>query len=156
LTGEVDIAVLDDEDQFSIWDLKATADESYVRKGILGQLTFYSLAWGQHVGQRDQPKSAFFLVPGIRQKIVPVDVGSQERREMLSRIVSYAHGVWKDEWQPNPGDFCGICDVKVACDHFRPVLRTDDAGKRRASFLALAEARREVRNGAKSSDWSTS
>jgi hypothetical protein len=147
LIGEVDIAVLDDSDQFSLWDLKATSNDSYVRGGILGQLTFYSLAWGQHVGQRDQPKSAYFLVPAAKQKIVPVDVGVEERRVMLSRIVGYAHGVWKDEWQPNPGDQCGICDVKQACDHFRPVLRTDDAGKRRASFLELAEARRAVRSG---------
>ena len=146
LNGGIDIVVLDDDDDYEILDLKSTADESYVRGGILGQMTFYSIAWGQYVGQRDQPKRAGFVVPATREKLVPVEVGTDERRVMLSRIVRYAHGVWREQWQPIPGQHCGRCDVKGSCDHFKPVLREDDAGRRRASFLALAEARRETRD----------
>lgn len=147
LVGEIDIVVLDDDDNYSVLDLKATSDDSYVRRGILGQLTFYSLAWGQYVGKREQPTEAYFVVPAAKQKLVPVSVGTQERVMMLSRIVHYAHGVWRKEWQPSPGDQCGRCEVKHSCDHFRPILSQDDAGRRRASFLDLAESRRAVRNG---------
>lgn len=145
LNGGIDIAVLDDEDNFEIIDLKSTADESYVRKGILGQLTFYSLAWAQYVGDRTQPRSACFVLPACRQKIVPVEVGQEERTVMLSRIVAYAHGAWREEWEPNPGGQCGWCDVKGACDHFKAPIVQDESGKRRASFVALAESRRTAR-----------
>lgn len=145
LIGGIDIAVLDDNDDFELIDLKSTADESYVRRGILGQLTFYSIAWGQYVGQRDQPRRACFVLPACRQKVVPVDVGPEERKVMLSRIVAMAHGVWREEWQPNPGGQCGWCDVKGACDHFKAPVVQDESGKRRTSFVALAESRRKTR-----------
>ena len=147
LIGGIDIAVLDDEDNFELIDLKSTADESYVRKGILGQLTFYSLAWGQYVGQRDQPKRACFVLPACKQKIVPVEVGVEERRMMLSRIVAYAHGAWREQWEPNPGGQCGWCDVKGSCDHFKTPISVDPSGRRRASFVELAESRRKTRGG---------
>jgi hypothetical protein len=141
LIGGIDIVVQDDEDNFGIFDLKNTRNDAYVRGATLGQLTFYTIAWGAYIGDPAQPKQAAFLTPLCQEKYVPVVVGPEERRVMMARLTEYCHGVWREEWTPTDVDsFCYNCDVKHACDRFA-LPTTGTAGKNRASFAAASAAR---------------
>lgn len=142
LKGGIDIltATMEADRKYGVWDLKATENDAYVRQGILGQLTFYSIAVKSMFGKF--PTKAAFLTPACKEQIVPVHIGNDEVRVMMSRIVKYCQGVWRDEWQPKDPitSDCKYCDVKHACDLFRI-----PQGKKE-SFSEMADRRRAARS----------
>ena len=149
LIGGMDILVRDGDGFFHLYDLKTTRDDSYVRGKTLGQLTFYALAVEAWLGlPPGSLKTASFLTPLCKERVVPVYITESERTVMMSRIVSYAHGAWQEQWQPVEGTGpCGFCDVKHACDKFNIPAVRDAQGRARISFEAAAARRRNGRAG---------
>lgn len=126
-----------DDSEYSVYDLKATFDDSYARGGTLAQLIFYSLVVKVMKGK--YPTNVAFLTPACKQKYVPLVVAPDDVRVMMSRIVSYCRGVWNEEWSPKdtPDGECSWCDVKHACDLFKVEPGT------KPSFVEMAARRRK-------------
>lgn len=140
LVGGIDITTMTlpegPDSEYAIWDLKATANDAYVRGATLGQIYFYSIAIKSMFGK--YPKEAGFITPACKEKVVTVDVTQAEIQKMMSRIIAYCHGVWRKEWQPKDkiDSQCDRCDVQHACDLFKL-----PQGKK-VSFMELADKRR--------------
>lgn len=126
-----------EDSQFGVWDLKATRDDSYVRGAIMAQPVFYALA--VRAMTKKYPVKSGFLTPGCKQKVVPVTITDDDIRVMMTRIVGFCHGVWKDEWEPKDtvDSECTFCDVKHACNLFHI-----EPGKK-VSFLEMASRRKK-------------
>lgn len=145
MIGGIDILVRDDKDKFHLFDLKVTRDPSYIRS-TLAQLIFYDLAWGVIQGDFDHAVEWGFVAPALPEFLIPITVGQEDRRMMMSRIVKYAQGVWNDEWKPKADDTgCDWCEARGACDKFKDVAIIDENGKQRLSFTKSAEQRAKFR-----------
>jgi hypothetical protein len=142
LIGGIDIVVRYPSQDFAAYDLKATTNESYVNK-VLGQGVFYDIALGIFLGDHTQPKEFGFIIPATKQPVVMTSITNDDRRMMLARIVEYAHGIWRQEFEPTTEDApCYTCEVKHACDRYAVPITEDESGKRRASFDAAVAKRR--------------
>lgn len=111
LTGEMDLIV--NNKGPVVWDLKGTADDSYWRK-VVAQLTFYDIAvwWSSGI------KTNFvgLIQPMCKERVLRFTVTDHDRNQMLSRIVKYAHDVWREEKSCKDGSSgCQWCDVRHAC-----------------------------------------
>lgn len=149
MIGGIDVLVRDDKGKFRIHDLKITKDPGYMKQ-TLAQLTFYDLAWGLIQGDFNHAVEWSFLAPLTDEFIIPVTVDHENRREMMSRIVKYAQGVWQDQWEPKASDSnCGWCEARGACDKFKVVPIVDENGKQRISFnqTAMNRSKFRVENG---------
>jgi PD-(D/E)XK nuclease superfamily len=145
LIGGMDILVKDDKEDFEIIDLKMTRNEAYVRGKTLGQLPFYGISLRAYLGlPADQPKRLTFITPLTEQQRHPVTATAEDYTVMMSRIVQYCHGVWKNEWEPTTKDVCHFCEVKHACDRFIIPNVRDAQGKARVSFSQAAAMRRQA------------
>ena len=140
LIGGIDIGVQEDDDEYAIYDLKATANDAYVRGATLGQLIFYDLAWRAGFGK--SPKAAAFITPACRERFVPLTITDEDRRVMMSRIIKYAQGVWAQDWKPKAEHTgCNWCEVKHACPKWALPNVRDDQNRRRVSFADAAQRR---------------
>lgn len=116
LTGELDALVKDRNGGYSIWDLKATSDNSYWRKTI-GQLTFYDVAmWAEH---NSYATRTGLLQPMCTQPVFEINIDDEARRNLLTSISRMAMDMWKD-YAPVREDMsmCGYCECKHACAKF--------------------------------------
>ena len=146
LRGGIDILVRDDDGKFRIYDLKMTTNPSYLRS-TLGQLTFYDLAMCVLQENFDCAVEWGFVAPLLDEFLIPVTVGQEDRRYMLSRVVKYAQGVWTDNWTPKASDTgCDWCEAKGVCDKFKTVATVEENGAMRISFNQAAEHRRQFRS----------
>lgn len=146
LIGEYDLQVRDDDKNWHVYDLKATANDKYVQGKTLAQLTFYSISIAAEYKDNTQPSTVAFLTPMCKQKYVPVEVTLENKRELLSRVVQYAHSVWKEDFLPVPGNHCYDCSVKHACDYWAPKTSTSPDGKTKVSLKLSATRRKEMDN----------
>jgi PD-(D/E)XK nuclease superfamily len=147
LRGGMDIVVRDAQGNYRIYDLKATANDAYARGKTLGQLTFYDIAFRGLMRASGQPVAAGFITPACKEKVVSIQVTDDNRREMMARIISMAHGIWNKEFDPTEDDDpCFGCEAKMSCVRWTvPVDRT--SGKGRVSLFATAKARKEATGG---------
>lgn len=138
LIGGMDILCksLDGEDKYAVYDLKATEDDSYVRGAILAQLIFYSIAVRAMFGK--YPSEVAYFTPACKERVVPLEVNAVHVSQMMARIVKYAQGVWREEWQPKEvvDSSCHYCEVRHACS-----LWSLPSGEP-VSFEAMAAKRR--------------
>lgn len=112
LIGEMDLFV-DHED---IWDLKATEDESYWRK-TSGQITFYDVV--KHALTGSYMRAGGLFQPMCKMKVRPIVPSDEDRHFLVSKIVQYAHSVWRKDFAPKADKTgCDFCDVKHACPKF--------------------------------------
>jgi hypothetical protein len=147
LRGGMDIVVRDNVGDFALWDLKATANDSYVRGKTLGQLTFYDISFRALMRAPGQPKTAGFITPACKEKVVTIQVTDEDRRIMMSRIVNMAHGIWRQEFEPTTDDEpCFNCEAKAACTRWTVPIARDENGRGRADLFATAKARKEARS----------
>lgn len=145
MQGGIDLLVQDDSGKFKIFDLKITESLSYVKASV-GQLTFYDLAWGLIQENFNHATEWGFITPGLEEGLVPVQVTSEDRHAMLSRIVAYAQSYWRDSWAPKEDDAgCQYCPAHSVCAKFQKIPVTDVNGKQRFSFEAAASQRKEAR-----------
>lgn len=145
MIGGIDIVVRDESGKFRLFDLKITKDPSYIRS-TLAQLIFYDLAWGIIQGDFNHAVEWGFVTPALEEEIVPIVVDHDSRRMMMSRIVKYAQGVWKDEWSPKADDTgCTWCDARGVCEKFKVVPIIEENGKQKMSFATAAAQRAKFR-----------
>lgn len=126
---------------YVLYDLKATTDDQYVAK-VVGQGIFYDIAWRQFVADAHQPRRFGFIIPATKQQLVWANITDQDRRAMVERIIRFAHGNWKREYEPKESDSgCSTCEVHHACDKF--AVHAEKIGhQNRASFEETARRRR--------------
>lgn len=126
LIGEMDLLVRNQSGDFLVWDLKGTKDDNYWRKTI-GQLVFYDLSTFAMFGQYSN--GGGLIQPMCKQQVLPMTVSTQQRAEMMQRIVAMAHALWRKDYALRDDiKLCGYCPVRHACPRFTPV---GDVGKRR-------------------------
>lgn len=123
LAGGIDIVVRRSEDP-PIWcayDLKGTQDDSYYKK-VIGQGIFYDISIGHMFGSHC---TEFALIqPMCKQRIVPVKITDDDRRNMMTRLERMAHAMWQKDWAPKEDTKgCDRCEVRHACTKFTPVQR---------------------------------
>lgn len=124
LIGEMDLFV-DHED---IWDLKATQDESYWRK-TSGQITFYDVV--KHALTGSYMRAGGLIQPMCKMKVRPIVPSPEDRQLLVSKVVQYAHSVWRKDFAPKVSKTgCEYCDVKHACPKFQV-----KPGSRKVSLL---------------------
>lgn len=131
LIGEIDLIVRRD-DRFQVWDLKATKDNSYWKKS-LGQLMFYDIATLAMFNEKTS--CVGFIQPACKEQILTFDISDDDRRQTMSRIIRYAHGLWRGDNFPKEEKLydCSMCAVTHACERFKS--RVDSKGKRRISLV---------------------
>jgi hypothetical protein len=113
LTGEFDLLVRDNDQKFHVWDLKATADNSYWKK-TLGQLVFYDLA--VYAMFLETPVTSGLIQPMCDQRILEFSFTDADRRAMFGRIMAMMRAVWaKDHTPTDDSNCCYSCPVKSAC-----------------------------------------
>jgi PD-(D/E)XK nuclease superfamily len=114
--GEMDLFVRHPGPVLKIWDLKATADNSYWRKNV-GQLVFYDLAAFLQFGQ--WTVECGLIQPMCREQVLRFILRDQDRRELLALVTSYCLDVWgKVQTLRLTSDKCGFCDVSHACPRY--------------------------------------
>lgn len=145
MIGGIDIVVQDDDGKFHLYDLKRTKDPSYIRS-TLAQLIFYDTAWGIIQGDFNHAVEWGFVAPALPELLIPITVDHDDRRLMMSRIIKYAQGVWRDEWSPKANDTgCNWCEARGVCDKFKVIPIVDENGKQRVSFMQAAAQRSQFR-----------
>lgn len=145
LNGGIDIAVRNPENgQVWLYDLKATENERYVQGGIMAQLIFYSVAWTLMMGTSPGDMTAAFLTPACKAQYHGLNITSDDRRHLLSRVVAYAQNYWREEQTPTDDkNECWNCDCKRWCPLFTDKVTVKADGKKRASIADAAQARRD-------------
>jgi hypothetical protein len=142
MIGGIDIVVRIPDGRFILFDLKATVNDSYIAQ-TLGQGIFYDVAWKFYWGEH--PVKFGFIAPALEDKLIWVDITPDDRRLMMDRIVRFAQGMWRGEWEPKEdNNGCQWCEAKNVCDKFAMHLTIDDQGKRRAAFENAVQTRRTV------------
>lgn len=121
LVGEFDILVRDSLPKYNVWDLKATADPNYWKKTV-GQLVFYDLCiismFGEATGE------VGLIQPMCPDETLRFEVTGDERRQMLSRIMTLAEAQWSGKNDPKEGtEGCSWCSVNHACAKYASVPR---------------------------------
>lgn len=131
LTGEIDLLVLKDGRLF-VYDLKATRDNSYWRK-VVGQLVFYEIA--MRIMKGEWPLASALIQPMCDQQVVPFQFDEEQRRDMMTRIVSTATDIWRGNTLPKASsEGCRDCFVRHACPKYHV-----PGGHGRVQFPVLAQ-----------------
>jgi PD-(D/E)XK nuclease superfamily protein len=114
LTGEMDLLVQNRGPV--VWDLKGTSDDQYWRK-VIAQLTFYDIAVWASTGEKT--RFSGLIQPMCSERVLAWQITDNARRNLLARIVRYAHDTWRNvrECTPNTGN-CHWCDVRHACPRY--------------------------------------
>lgn len=132
VNGAMDILTRNDKGEFGVWDVKMTRNNDYWRK-TAGQLTFYDAVVGILFGA--ETFETGLLQPLCAQPNLPLSIGPEQRSQMMQRIVSMAHDVWRGDFTPTTKlSECSTCDVKHACSRFKPVINSK--GKKMLSFAS--------------------
>lgn len=149
LNGGADIVVRE-PDRLSIYDLKATTNESYIHQGIMPQLIFYQIAMNKILDYPYDKMRAAFLTPYTKAQYHELTVGAEDRRHLMTRIIRFAHWYWEKETPvcANDNNVCWGCPQKVVCPKWSSVMAEPKAdGKHRMSILETAKQRKEARDG---------
>lgn len=131
---------------FTVYDLKTTRNENYVKGKTLGQLPFYGLAISAafDIPLREVHRCAF-VTPLTRTMETEVYPSADDYRYLMSRITAYAQAVWAGNMPTKRMRDSGCdyrCEVKSAC----PMGQTpspDSTG--RVSFDSVARLRNSGR-----------
>lgn len=130
LIGYMDILVQDNNENWWVFDVKHTKDNSYWRKTV-GQLTFYDLAI--YLTQGKPTTGTALFQPLAKPVIHPHKVTDQARAEISQRFISMARDIWNKDHEPKQSSAgCNFCDFKHACPKFKPVV--DNNGRKRVAF----------------------
>lgn len=144
----VDIAVQleegDPDDPYDIgkwglYDLKTTESEEYLTT-TLPQLVFYDIGFHALTGTYAVDHALWApLVTGT--PIRTLKVGNEDRRDILTNIIGYCHGVWAgdDSFTDNPEKECYSCITRSACPRIVQPMSRDEQGIRRITFGKFGE-----------------
>lgn len=154
LNGGMDIAVRDpNTGKVFLYDLKATTNENYISQGIMPQLIFYSIAWTLMFGTPIEDITAAFLTPACKAQYRELNITSEDRRHLMTRIVRCANALW-DKAKPvctDKDSECYFCDARRICPKWANVLTEDPKdGKHRVSLSDTGAQRRKAKEEAAS------
>lgn len=139
----VDVAVQVEEEnsddpkdigQWGLYDLKTSENEEYINSS-LRQPVFYDLAFHALTGQYAVDWGLW--VPLVdKTPIRTIKVTNEDRRDLLSSIIGYCHGVWAgdDAFTANPKKECYNCVTKRACPRVIQPVSKDEQGNQRVVF----------------------
>ena len=152
LNGGMDIAVRDNNTgKIFLYDLKATTNENYIHSGIMPQLIFYSIAWTAMFGTKPEDITCAFLTPACKIQYHELEVSSESRRHLMTRILRCAHALW-DQEKPictTNNSECFFCDCKKICPRWADAITDPQDGKmRRVSLTETAKNRRAAKEEA--------
>jgi hypothetical protein len=117
LRGEFDLLVREDDGEYVVWDLKATANNDYWKKTV-GQLTFYDLVIMSMFGK--YPKKTGLIQPACDEQVKEFFFTDEHRREIWGRISAFAHAEWAGDHTPKADNAgCSWCEVQHACEKFK-------------------------------------
>lgn len=134
LIGAMDILVDHLYDDFAIYDLKATENESYWRKTIM-QLVFYDL--GLNALKGVYPTRTALIQPMCTEQVLNLKITDEHRLQLVTKIIDYAHSVWREDFSPKADDAgCSWCPVKPGCSKFKKLATGKD---RRISWVSEGE-----------------
>jgi PD-(D/E)XK nuclease superfamily len=124
LSGEIDLITRDPGGNYRVWDLKATADDSYWRK-TLGQLTFYDVCVQEMVGV--PPVLSGLIQPMCKAPVLTFSFGEKERTQLLAAVARMASDIWQRDFRTKDGTSgCSWCPVRHACERYKvPQLRVN-------------------------------
>lgn len=121
LTGELDLLVTEPGGR-KVWDLKITDDDSYWRRTV-GQLIFYDLVVRELYGAH--PVRSGLIQPMCRRQTPTFTFRDSDRAQMWVAIAKMATDVWRQDYAlAETTRPCFRCDVKHACERFRPAPGT--------------------------------
>lgn len=134
LNGGIDIVVHDPAQPmdrgYRLHDLKISESPSYLRS-TLAQLVFYNLVWGTLYNNYDAVDYHSFVTPSLPEMEIPLTLGHEDRRLMLSRIIKFASVIARGCFDPNPEAVgCSGCEAKRVCTRFNladRLIRVEDA-----------------------------
>lgn len=130
LVGEMDILARDGRQQWAVWDLKATRDDSYWRK-TLGQLVLYDIATWAMFG--NYTTLTGLIQPMCTTPVMPCVVTDDDRAQMMARIHRFVSDRLRRDTPPaKTTAHCGFCPVRHACTRFNPIRQL--GVQRRVSF----------------------
>lgn len=130
--GAIDVATHFEQGKYGLYDLKITKKDAYI-KSTLAQLVFYDLAFRGHTGVR--PVEHQFWAPLLPETEIGLVVTNADRRDMISRIISYCHGVWSGNWELTRKESkCFNCPTKAACPRYVKQITKDKQGRNRVTF----------------------
>jgi hypothetical protein len=117
MIGILDI-LIDSPEFLAVYDLKATADESYWKKTIM-QLVFYDImleASGYRV-----PDATALIQPMCKEQVKYIEITEQHKINLMQKVVAYAHSVWQEDFAPKESDAGCLswCEVAHACVKFK-------------------------------------
>lgn len=117
MIGILDI-LIDSPEFLAVYDLKATADESYWKKTIM-QLVFYSIII-EASGHRS-PDATALIQPMCKEQIKYIQITPAHQASLMQKVVSYAHSVWAADFAPKESDAGCLnwCEVSHACVKFK-------------------------------------
>lgn len=117
MIGILDI-LIDSPDFLAVYDLKATADESYWKKTIM-QLVFYTIML-ESTGYRT-PDVTALIQPMCKEQIKAIQITEKHKMELMQKVISYAHSVWAADFSPKESDAGCLswCEVSHACVKFK-------------------------------------
>lgn len=119
LTGFMDIIVRRGEDQWAVYDVKHTKDNSYWRK-TRGQLSFYDLA--VDIMFEAPTFEVGLLQPLCKETEKMFVLSEQDRTVLMAQVLSMAEDIWNENFDPSaPISECYFCNVKHACSRFTPI-----------------------------------
>ena len=135
----IDLLIQDEEDgdnlgKWGIWDLKATAYDTYIPK-TLWQLVFYDLGFQALTGAYGS--SHGLITPLLKKKLHTIQVGDDHRDQMTSWIIQYCHSVWagEEDFVPEGKESeCFGCPTRNACPKIVQPITRDEQGISWASF----------------------
>jgi hypothetical protein len=117
MIGILDI-LIDSPEFLAVYDLKATADESYWKKTIM-QLVFYTIML--EASGYKSPDATALIQPMCKEQIKYIDITDQHRMALMQKIVAYAHSVWAADFSPKESDAGCLnwCEMAHACVKFK-------------------------------------
>lgn len=145
LNGGADIIVHNsDADEWFVYDLKTTRNESYVQGSTLGQLIFYQLAVRLTQGAEYGKIKTAFLTPACKTQYHSLEISDQDRTHLMSRIITFAQSVWDDTEPTLTEDLnvCWWCDLKAVCPRYTSVLVE---GEHKVSLADTAKIRKAAK-----------
>lgn len=123
LNGAADIVTKTSTGNIFIDDLKCTTNENYT-DNFTGQLLMYMVCWHLLFGTEYDKITCAFLTPLCREQYRALEVGVQDRRHLMTRVVEYAHFVWGEQLNPKlteDSSICYFCNSRAFCPRFASV-----------------------------------
>lgn len=110
--ARLDIVRKNEYNDYIFLDLKASENKAVMK---FDQLVWYSIAFGNHIGNHEQPKAGGYILPGFNA-IKMYKIPQEAKDSLLQRLDEVLKRIKNEVWTPIPSDQkCFWCPVKHMC-----------------------------------------